>query len=68
VGEGPSHHPIVGGAISGLVVLDSIKKQAEQARGKQTSKQLSSVASASAPASRFLPCLSPVLISVDDEH
>ena len=30
-GEGP----IVGGAISGLVVLDSIREQAEQARGSK---------------------------------
>jgi hypothetical protein len=43
----------VGGAIPGLVVLGSIRKQAEQA-----SKQHLSMASASAPASRFLPCLS----------
>ena len=30
--------PLVGGTISGLVVLGFIKKQAEQARGKQASK------------------------------
>jgi hypothetical protein len=41
---------MVGGAILGLVVLDSVRKQA--------SKQHPSKASASAPASRFLPCLS----------
>ena len=45
--------PIMGGAIPGQVVLVSIKKQAEQARG---SKQHPSVASVSAPASKFLPC------------
>ena len=40
----------VGGATLGLVVLGSIRKQAEKA-----SKQQSSVVSASAPASKFLP-------------
>ena len=44
---------VMGGAISELVVLESIRKQAEQAR-----KQHPSMASASAPASRFCPCLS----------
>ena len=44
--------PLVGGTISELVVLDSIREQAEQARGsKQASKEYPSVASASAPAS-----------------
>jgi hypothetical protein len=43
--------PLVGGAISGLVVLGSIRKQAEQASGKQASKEHPSMASASAPAS-----------------
>jgi hypothetical protein len=38
--------PLVGGAIPGLVVLDSIRKQAEQA-----SKSHPFMASASAPAS-----------------
>jgi hypothetical protein len=42
--------PLVGGTISGLVVLGSIREQAEQAR-KQASKEHPSVASASAPAS-----------------
>ena len=45
--------PIVGGATPGLVVLGFIRKQAEQA-----SKQDPSMASASAPASKFLPCVS----------
>ena len=35
-GEGP----IVGGAISGLVVLGSIRKQAEQARGSKPVKNI----------------------------
>jgi hypothetical protein len=39
----------VGGAIPGLVILGSIRKQAEQ--GKQASKEHPSMASASAPAS-----------------
>jgi hypothetical protein len=43
--------PLVGGTISGLVVLGSITEQAEQASGKQASKEHSSMASASAPAS-----------------
>ena len=41
----------MGGAISGLVVLGSIREQAEQASGKQASKEDLSMASASAPAS-----------------
>jgi hypothetical protein len=41
----------VGGAISGLVVLGSIREQAEKFRqGKQASKEHPSMASASAPA------------------
>jgi hypothetical protein len=47
--------PIVGGAIPGLVVLDSVRKQAEQAMG---SNPVSSMAPTSAPAPRFLFCLS----------
>jgi hypothetical protein len=44
--------PIVGGAISGLVVLGSIREQAEQARGSKTVKNIHpSMASASAPVS-----------------
>ena len=46
----------MGGAIPGLVVLGSIRKQAEEAMGK-VSKQHPSMASASSPASRFQPCL-----------
>jgi hypothetical protein len=49
---------IVGGAISGLVVLGSIKEQAEQSHREQVNKQHSSMAFASAPASRFLACVS----------
>jgi hypothetical protein len=41
--------PLVGGTISGLVVLGSIREQAEQ--GRQASKEYPSMASASAPAS-----------------
>ena len=40
--------PLVGGTISGLVALGSIREQAEQARG---SKPVKNMASASAPAS-----------------
>jgi hypothetical protein len=44
--------PLVGGAIPGLVVLGSIREQAEQARGGgQASKEHTPMASASAPAS-----------------
>ena len=39
-GQWDKAQPIVGGAIPGLLVLDSIRRQAEQARGKQASKQL----------------------------
>ena len=42
--------PLMGGTISGLVVLGSTREQAEQARGKQASKEHPSMASASAPA------------------
>ena len=42
--------PLVGGTISGLVVLGSIREQAEQARGEQASKEHPSMASTSAPA------------------
>ena len=42
--------PLVGGTISGLVVLGSIREQAEQARGGQANKEHPSMASASAPA------------------
>jgi hypothetical protein len=41
--------PLVGGTISGLAVLGSIREQAEQAREK-ASKEHPSMASASAPA------------------
>ena len=40
--------PLVGGAISGLVVLGSIREQAEQARGSKPVKNIPSMASASA--------------------
>jgi hypothetical protein len=43
----------MGGAISGMVILSSIRKQAEQAMSKQASKQHAFMASATAPASRF---------------
>jgi hypothetical protein len=32
--------PIVGGAITGLVVLGSIRKQAEQARGSKSERNI----------------------------
>jgi hypothetical protein len=32
--------PLVGGTISGLVVLDSLRKQAEQARGSKPAKNI----------------------------
>jgi len=41
----------MGSAISGLVMLDSTRKQAEQA------SKHPSMASASAPDSKFLPCV-----------
>jgi hypothetical protein len=55
-GGGPSSFMVVE-VIPGLVVPGSIRK-AEQAMGEQANKQHPSMASASAPASRFLPCLS----------
>jgi hypothetical protein len=43
--------PLVGGAISGLVVLGSIREQAEQARGsKPVKNSMALMVSASAPA------------------
>jgi hypothetical protein len=43
--------PLVGGVISGLVVLCSMRKQAEQARGSKSIRMIGlSMASASAPA------------------
>jgi hypothetical protein len=42
--------PLVSGTISGLVVLGSIRDQAEQASEKQASKEHPSMASVSAPA------------------
>jgi hypothetical protein len=53
----------VAGVTSGLVVLGYVQKQAETRRGKQASKQHSSMAPASAPASRYLLCLRSVLTS-----
>jgi hypothetical protein len=41
----------VGGAIPGLAVLGSIRKQAEQARGSKLVSNIPSMASALAPAS-----------------
>jgi hypothetical protein len=48
----------MGGAILEQVVLGAIKKAGSAIYGKQASKQHSSMASASAPDSRFLPRLS----------
>jgi hypothetical protein len=42
--------PLVGGTIPGLVVLGSIREQAEQARRSKPVKKHLSMASASAPA------------------
>ena len=50
--------PIVGGAIPGLVALGSIRKQSEQAMRRKSVSSTPSMTSASAPVSRFLPCLS----------
>jgi hypothetical protein len=47
----------VGGAIPGLVVLGSIRKQGEQARGSKPVSSTHSMVTASVPASRFLPCV-----------
>jgi hypothetical protein len=50
--------PIVGGAIPVLVALGSIRKQSEQAMRRKSVSSTPSMTSASAPVSRFLPCLS----------
>lgn len=49
-----------------LVVLGSIKKQAEQAMRSEASRQHSFVSSVSAPTSRFLSCLSPALAFLNE--
>jgi hypothetical protein len=48
----------VGGTIPGVVVLSSIRKQAEKAKGSKSESNIPSMGSASAPASRLLPCVS----------
>jgi hypothetical protein len=55
--------PIVGGAIPGLEVLGSIRKQAEQARGNKPVTSLHGLCISSC----FLTCLVPVLTSFGDE-
>jgi hypothetical protein len=57
---------LVGGAISGLVVLGFYKKASWASQGKQASKKNPSMASASAPAS--WPAWVPVLTSFGDEQ
>ena len=52
---------IKGGAIPGLGVLGSIRKQAEKNQEKQSRKQHSSMASVLSPASKFLPYVSSSL-------
>lgn len=54
---------IVGGAAAGLVILDAVRRQAEQALRSKACRQYSSVASVSAPASGSLPCVSSHLDS-----
>ena len=51
----------VGSATPGQVVLRCIRKQVEKVISEQASKQHPSTASASAPASRFLPWFPPVM-------
>ena len=59
--EGPAQ-----ATIPGLEVLNSIRKQTDQAMGsKPVSRSLTSAASP--PTSRFLPCLSHVLTELGDE-
>jgi hypothetical protein len=50
-----------------LVILSSIRKLAEQAMGSKSVIINPFMVSVSAPAFRFLPCLSPALIAFDDE-
>ena len=59
----------VGGNLLFVVLsLGSIRLGGLASHRKQASKQHPSMASASAPASRFLPCEVLVLTSFDDEH
>jgi hypothetical protein len=51
-----------------LVVLGSIRKQAEQATVSMAVSSTPSMASASAPASMFRPCLSPCPDFLQDEQ
>ena len=46
----------MGFATPGTMVLHDRRQQAEENHGEQASKQHSSMASASVPAFRFLPC------------
>jgi hypothetical protein len=57
--------PLVGGAISGLVVLGSIREQAEQARGN---KPVSNIPSWLCISSCFLTCLSSSPDFLGDEQ
>lgn len=59
---------IVDYAITELVVPDSIRKKVEKTRMRKPRKTHSFMESASAPASKFLSCLVPVLTSFDDEQ
>jgi len=56
--KGGRVQPIVSGAIPRLIVLGSIREQAEQAGGSKPVRNIPSMASASAPTSRFLLCVS----------
>jgi hypothetical protein len=59
---------IVGGAILGLVVLGSIRKQAEQAWGSKPVSNTPSWPLPWPPASKFLPVCVPVLTFFGDEQ
>lgn len=56
------------GTIPELAVLGSKRKQAVQATRNKTVTSTSPMASISAPTSRFLSCLGPVMTSFIDEQ
>jgi len=58
----------VSGAIPGLVALGSIGKETEKARTSKPSYIAPSMASASAVASRFFPCLTSCPDFFSDEQ
>ena len=60
--------PIVSGDIPGLMVLSYTRRKVKRSQEEQESNQHHSMAIASAPASRFLPCLNSYPDFLGDEQ